>query len=1100
MDSSSESCGGKGQFLCLQNLFADDGESESSGDDSASDREWKEAVRAAVETEIEYQVQLRLALEGKGAAREGMKRHGEEIEESAEMHVMRGKRQQPQKDDHLRSITPEAGEEKDPTSSLENDKEIPEATSIKVPNNKHSTVEAEERVKEKEDASKVSQQRHQSIYEYVTSKYGAPTDQLQHLLKAGTYHCLSEEERVRIGIDKRVKWPVECNIALPTQTHQRIEKQSKVPLEFFEPLLGNQRPLRNYTGPRPVVYDGQNGGPIERRKEVEEEGKVEKEKRGGGERGRVGLTFESRFESGNLRQAMQVDEYEYDLVLNTDLYTEKHTQWFYFKVSGMTPNVTYTFNIINFFKKDSLYNHGMKILMYSEIDSSWQRVGYDISYRRLQSHSSPLLKQGNTYHYLSWKMEFVHDGDTVYFSHCYPYTFSSLLSFLDQLEEDTKSKKILKRQTLCETLAGNPCPLLTITDFENQEECWAQRMGVVFMARVHPGETNSSWMMHGILKYLTSDNKHAKYLRSHFVFKIIPILNPDGVIVGNYRTSLTGVDLNRIYKNPVEKLFPTVYHAKKLVQSFMEERKIALYVDLHGHSRNQNIFMYGCHTPQCDHTHFLQERVVPWLLSQISKEKFSFKSCKFAVQRCKESTGRVSLWRMGVANSFTMEASFCGTNLTRPTPLHFNQQDLIDSGRELCEMLLKMQHYLKSASYQYKVHCRIAEYYLQQLDPEEKTADSSKDHALPDLVTIAEEASVERKRRVRQQMSKCLRLFHGTSMKELERESSTSGSDSEDDDFKYKTKHKTRQVRKKHKRHQEPPPPPPPPPPVLSNHHHTNSSQLTSPSEPKPKPVKQQNKDNAVQDKEKSDKTGDEKEKETSKQINSAPPRLQRASHPLHSWRFINKYANRSNGGIPMFSEERQKERQEKARLKSQSLTTQSSNSEANKLQSVFHLTANELCSPAAVTASKGSSRATPSLPPIPFTSKSHSHFSSATWSPGTHFPMIPIETGLSRKGQNQYHNSNTEREGDSHYEVIKKLIESRRQISRPLKIQMPPHSVQPTGSVRPNKRQPHINGSVHKVPPPPLPPSLPPSLPGLPPELTQYISEVWRKHAVSHF
>ena len=45
--------------------------------------------------------------------------------------------------------------------------------------------------------------------------------------------------------------------------------------------------------------------------------------------------------------------------------------------------------------------------------------------------------------------------------------------------------------------------------------------------------------------------------------------------------------------------------------------QIALYVDLHGHSRNQNIFMYGCHTPQCDHTHFLQERVVPWLLSQI---------------------------------------------------------------------------------------------------------------------------------------------------------------------------------------------------------------------------------------------------------------------------------------------------------------------------------------------------------------------------------------------------------------------------------------------------------------------------------------------------
>lgn len=111
---------------------------------------------------------------------------------------------------------------------------------------------------------------------------------------------------------------------------------------------------------------------------------------------------------------------------------------------------------------------------------------------------------------------------------------------------------------------------------------------------------------------------------------------------------------------------------------------------------------------------------------------------------------------------------------------------------------------------------------------------------------------------------------------------------------------------------------------------------------------------------------------------------------------------------------------------------------------------------------------------------------------------MIPIETGPNRKGQNHYHDSNTERGRDSHYEVIKKLIESRRQISRPLKTQMPAQ----LGSVRPSKKQLHINASVQKgpPPPPPLPSSLPPSLPGLPPELTQYISEVWRKHAVNHF
>lgn len=43
---------------------------------------------------------------------------------------------------------------------------------------------------------------------------------------------------------------------------------------------------------------------------------------------------------------------------------------------------------------------------------------------------------------------------------------------------------------------------------------------------------------------------YAKKLRRKFVFKLVPMLNPDGVIVGNYRTNLAARDLNRTYKDP----------------------------------------------------------------------------------------------------------------------------------------------------------------------------------------------------------------------------------------------------------------------------------------------------------------------------------------------------------------------------------------------------------------------------------------------------------------------------------------------------------------------------------------------------------------------
>lgn len=52
-------------------------------------------------------------------------------------------------------------------------------------------------------------------------------------------------------------------------------------------------------------------------------------------------------------------------------------------------------------------------------------------------------------------------------------------------------------------------------------------------------------MMKGVLDYLGSDTLQAAALREKFVFKIVPMLNPDGVIVGNYRCSLAGSDLNR---------------------------------------------------------------------------------------------------------------------------------------------------------------------------------------------------------------------------------------------------------------------------------------------------------------------------------------------------------------------------------------------------------------------------------------------------------------------------------------------------------------------------------------------------------------------------
>jgi murein tripeptide amidase MpaA len=154
-----------------------------------------------------------------------------------------------------------------------------------------------------------------------------------------------------------------------------------------------------------------------------------------------------------------------------------------------------------------------------------------------------------------------------------------------EIESDPARRAICVRKTLCKTLAGNDCDVLTITE-KSDFAAMQQKKAVIISARVHPGEVVGSWMMRGVLNFLTDvEDKEARMLRDKFIFKVIPMLNPHGVINGNYRCSLAGCDLNRRWKAPHRLLHPTICATKRLIRDLHEERGVTLYCDLHGHSR-----------------------------------------------------------------------------------------------------------------------------------------------------------------------------------------------------------------------------------------------------------------------------------------------------------------------------------------------------------------------------------------------------------------------------------------------------------------------------------------------------------------------------------
>ena len=106
------------------------------------------------------------------------------------------------------------------------------------------------------------------------------------------------------------------------------------------------------------------------------------------------LVFESRFESANLRKAVKISDYEYDLYLKNDYSTNGFTQWYFFRMQNTRKDKTYRFNIVNLMKPDSNYKMGMRPLIYSvkEAESNqigWQRDGFNIAYYQSARKKKP---------------------------------------------------------------------------------------------------------------------------------------------------------------------------------------------------------------------------------------------------------------------------------------------------------------------------------------------------------------------------------------------------------------------------------------------------------------------------------------------------------------------------------------------------------------------------------------------------------------------------------------------------------------------------------------------------------------------------------------
>lgn len=174
------------------------------------------------------------------------------------------------------------------------------------------------------------------------------------------------------------------------------------------------------------------------------------------------------------------------------------------------------------------------------------------------------------------------------------------------------------------TPEGSPEALFAAAGLSARE--FEHRPLVFLSARVHPGETPGTFAFLGLLRFLLSDDPRARWLRDNFVFKLVPMLNPDGVARGHHRTNSQGLDLNRCYSHPVHSEHEGVWLVKQFLLHWASRNRLLFCVDFHGHPTRRGCFLLGNRSTGARQAWSLTYA----RLCQLNSPHFDIDACDFA--------------------------------------------------------------------------------------------------------------------------------------------------------------------------------------------------------------------------------------------------------------------------------------------------------------------------------------------------------------------------------------------------------------------------------------------------------------------------------------
>jgi Cytosolic carboxypeptidase N-terminal domain/Zinc carboxypeptidase len=221
--------------------------------------------------------------------------------------------------------------------------------------------------------------------------------------------------------------------------------------------------------------------------------------------------FDTSFEGGNI-QVTGVDPLTWTVRVTPQLKgTSPYRAWFYFRMSNLSPAqpTNLVFENADFFTQPPYYSYDN--LNWSEFPDP----------------------SGNVY-------SLTFTEDSVWIAHSIPYLTTHEQELIDDVQGPHVQTSVL---TVSE--GGHPVHRLTITEPNGLPD----KYGIWFVARQHAWEASGSWVADGLARWLVSSDPQAVALRAKAVLNLVPIMDPDNVILGGSGKDQQPIDLNRDWRS-----------------------------------------------------------------------------------------------------------------------------------------------------------------------------------------------------------------------------------------------------------------------------------------------------------------------------------------------------------------------------------------------------------------------------------------------------------------------------------------------------------------------------------------------------------------------